>query len=373
MNAPLDSYKTSLDKISFDEEAKARMASELGAAARRIEGAGAPGRFGVVRGRQPMRPMRRIAAVAAGLAAALVLAGGGGVAVAAGVLPNPADVLSDVFGGGPAQTELLGDTGRPVDASATSNGVTVAADAVIGDQSNCTVVYSIAFDDPSVLDGLEPGENGMLPLVADASTHIDGTMSGGGSAWFFDADPTDNTIQFVESLSFTTWNGEGIIGNTVRFSLSGIRTLPEHGEGRAVASGRWDLKFAANYVDTTVEMPNGQETEWMGSDVRIDSVAVSTVGISVDYTIDRQMGDLGPSGKMSDEAQTEQDAVIGLPITVSFADGSAFDATSANSTAVKQDDGTSAVTKAATYERIVGIEDIESVTVGDVTLTLNAK
>ena len=104
----------------------------------------------------------------------------------------------------------------------------------------------------------------------------------------------------------------------------------------------------------------------------VDAVAVSSVGITVDYTIDRQMGDLGASGRLSDEAQEEQDAVIGLPVTVHFADGTTFDAANANSTAQKQDDGTSTVTKLATYERIVNVRDITSVTVGDVDIPVDA-
>lgn len=370
MTSPLDSYKASLDKLRFDDESKARMASNLGAAAAdRID---AQTRIvELPKGATRHRPKRRLTLVAACLAACLVVGGGGGVAVAAGVLPNPADVLSDVFGGAPAQTELLNEVGRPIGASATSNGVTVTAEAVVGDRSNFTVVYDVEFDDPSVLEGIEPNENGVLPLVADAACHVDGTVAGGGAAWFYDADPDDNTIQYAESMGFTTWNGAGIIGRTMRFSMDGIRTL-EGEDSRTIATGDWDLKFEMNYVDTTVDLPAGQETTWQGAGVTIDAVAVSSVGVTVDYTIDRQIGDLGPSGRLSDEARAKQDAVLGLPVTVAFADGTTFDATNANTTAVKQDDGTSAVTKTVTYDRIVAAGDIVSVTVGDVEIPVSA-
>lgn len=370
MTSPLDSYKASLDKLRFDDESKARMASNLGAAAAaRID---AQTRIvELPKGATRHRPKRRLALVAACLAACLVVGGGGGVAVAAGVLPNPADVLSDVFGGAPAQTELLNEVGRPIGASATSNGVTVTAEAVVGDRSNFTVVYDVEFDDPSVLEGIEPNENGVLPLVADAACHVDGTVAGGGAAWFYDADPDDGTIQYAESMGFTTWNGAGIIGRTMRFSMDGIRTV-EGEDSRTIATGDWDLKFEMNYVDTTVDLPAGQETTWQGAGVTIDAVAVSSVGVTVDYTIDRQIGDLGPSGRLSDEARAKQDAVLGLPVTVAFADGTTFDATNANTTAVKQDDGTSAVTKTATYDRIVAAGDIVSVTVGDVEIPVSA-
>lgn len=160
----------------------------------------------------------------------------------------------------------------------------------MGDRSNFTVVYDVEFDDPSALEGIEPGEDGTLPLVAEAT----------------------------------------------------------------------------RYVDTTVDLPAGQETTWQGADVTIDAVAVSSVGVTVDYTIERQIGDLGHSGRLSNEAQAEQDAVLGLPVTVTFAGGTTFDATNANTHAEEQNDGTSAVTKTVTYDRIIAAGDIVSVIVASV-------
>lgn len=378
MTSPLDSYTRSMDDLRFSDEAKARMVEGLRAAAA-AKGAEknaqpkAPAEVLTMSERRPRRRRtRRWARVAAGLALALVLGGGGTVAVAAGVLPNPADVLSDVFGGAPAQTELLNEVGRPIGASATSNGVTVTAEAVVGDRSNFTVVYDVEFDDPSVLEGIEPGENGTLPLVAKTTHHVDDVKGGGGGSWFFDADPGDGTIQYAETMGFTTWNGAGIIGRTMRFSMSEIRTYGAEGGYTTLATGNWSLKFEMNYVDTTVDLPAGQETTWQGADVTIDAVAVSSVGVTVDYTIERQIGDLGPSGRLSDEAQAKQDAVLGLPVTVTFADGTTFDATNANTHSEEQNDGTSAVTKTVTYDRIIAEGDIVSVIVGDVEIPVSA-
>ena len=373
MSSPLDSYTSSLDELRFSDEAKARMADGLRAVA--CERDARSGRAAEVLS-MPAAPhvhrRGRWLRVAAVLALALVLGGGGTVAVAAGVLPNPADVLSDVFGGAPAQTELLNEVGRPIGASATSNGVTVTAEAVAGDRSNYAVVYSIEFDDPSVLEGIEPGEDGTLPLVADATCYIDGVNGGGGGARFYDADPGDGTIQYAETMGFSTWNGAGIIGRTMRFWMNEIRAYDAEGGYTTLVTGNWSLKFEMNYVDTTVDLSAGQETTWQGADVTIDAVAVSSVGVTVDYTIDRQIGDLGPSGQLSDEAEAKMEAVTGLPVTVTFADGTTFDATNANTHSQEQDDGTSAVTKTVTYDRIVAAGDIVSVTVGDVVIPVGA-
>ncbi|OUO48702.1 hypothetical protein B5F79_01335 [Olsenella sp. An285] len=373
MTSPLDSYTVSMDGLHFSDEAKARMAARLQevATARDAEKNAQPAAPAEVLTTPARRP-RRWARVAAGLVLALTLGGGGTVAVAAGVLPNPADVLFDVFGGAPAQTELLNEVGRPIGASATSNGVTVTAEAVVGDRSNFTVVYDVEFGDPSALEGIEPGEDGTLPLVAEATRYVDGVNGGGGGSWFFDADPGDGTIQYAETMGFTTWNGAGIIGRTMRFWMSEIRAYDAEGGYTTLVTGNWSLKFEMNYVDTTVDLPAGQETTWQGADVTVDAVAVSSVGVTVDYTIDRQIGDLGSSGKMSDEAKAKTEAVTGLPVTVTFADGTTFDATNANTHAEEQDDGTSAATKTVTYDRIVAAGDIVSVTVGDVEIPVSA-
>lgn len=371
MTSPLDSYTASMDGLRFPDEARLRMVEALREAEKSARPA-APAEVLTMPVRHPRRHVRRWARVAAGLALALALGGGATIAVAAGVLPNPADVLSDVFGGAPAQTELLNDVGRPIGASATSNGVTVTAEAVAGDRFNYAVAYSIEFEDPAALEGVEFHEGGTLTYVGDAFLRVDGAMSGGGFARLYDANPGDNTLQLVQVMGVQTWNDAGIVGRTARFSMSKLEIFTDEGEIETLAAGDWNFKFEMNYVDTTVDLPDGQTTTWQGSDVTIDAVVVSSLGVTVDYTIDRQIGDLGPSGQMSDEALAEQAAVLGLPVIVTFADGTTFDATDANGSSVKRDDGTSTVSKATTYDRIVDAGDIVSVTVGDVEIPVSA-
>ena len=378
MTSPLDSYTASMDGLHFSDEAKARMTEGLRAAAaaksaeKNVQPK-APAEVLTLPARRPARPhARRWARVAAGLVLALALGGGATVAVATGVLPNPADVLSDVFGGAPAQTELLNNVGRPIGASATSNGVTVTAEAVAGDRFNYAVAYSIEFDDPAALEGIEFHEGGTLTYVGDAFLRVDGAMSDGGLVRLYDADPGDNTLQLVQVMGVQTWNDAGIVGRTARFSMSKLEIFTDEGEFKTLAAGNWNLKFEMNYVDTTVDLPAGQTTTWQGSNVTIDAVAVSSLGVTVDYTIDRQTRDLALPGEVSDEALAEQAAVMGLPVIVTFADGTTFDATDANGSSAKHSDGTTTVSKATTYDRIVAAGDVVSVTVGDVEIPVNA-
>ena len=82
-------------------------------------------------------------------AAAAVLVLAVGTAGATGILRSAAEVFSPLFGGAPAQTEIIDKIGYPVGASDTDNGVTVTADAVMGDAYNAAVVFTFRTDDGS--------------------------------------------------------------------------------------------------------------------------------------------------------------------------------------------------------------------------------
>ena len=83
-----------------------------------------------------------IAAAAAVLALAV-----GCTAYLAGAFVSLEDFAEDLFGGAPSQTEVIDKIGRPIGASAVSNGVAITADAVIGDNEHCVAVFSIARTD----------------------------------------------------------------------------------------------------------------------------------------------------------------------------------------------------------------------------------
>ena len=107
-------YRETMRDLSFTREQKDAMVEELMAAA------------------QPAKRQvshRRVLAIAAA-AAMLTLTVTAG---ATGVLPSARDVFSSLFGGDPAQTEIIDQIGHPIGASATADGVTITADAILGD------------------------------------------------------------------------------------------------------------------------------------------------------------------------------------------------------------------------------------------------
>ena len=376
MSSTLNSYTEALDNLTFSDEAKARMKAKLTAA--RSEGAtsgpaqaATPAILTLVpavpasKARARKRPVaRKIAAVAAGIALALG-AGGYGVAAAAGILPAPSEVLSDVFGDGPAQTRVIDKIGYPLDASATSSGVTVAARAVIGDASGFTVVFDVTFDEgwPFDLEDVKIAANDKLSLTwneGGPDLTIDGAMGMTGGSYFYDADPSDNAIQYVVHYNqVKLFLGGSIAGRTARVHLTELDRFADDGRIETILTGNWDLKFKLNYEDTTVSIPAGQATTLAGHDVSINAISVSDTGVTVDYDVEGYDVEGADSYKLFE-----------LPVTVTFADGSQESFTSGGGTSSKHDNMDS-VTWSHTFDRVHDAGDLVSIAIGDVTVPIN--
>ena len=123
-------YKENLDALHFTPEQKAAIATRAAEAA---AAQSAPVR---------RRPILRTALIAACLAVVLGVTAG-----ATGILKSAAEAFAPIFGTSAAQTEIIDQIGYPVGASDTDNGVTVTADAVMGDAYNAVIVYTISRDD----------------------------------------------------------------------------------------------------------------------------------------------------------------------------------------------------------------------------------
>ncbi len=376
MSSTLSSYAEALDSLTFSDEAKARMKARL-ATARNEDAASSPApasspatlafvpatpASGVCTRKRPIA--LKVAAAAAGIVLALG-AGGYGVAAAAGILPAPSEVFSDVFGDGPAQTRIIDKIGYPLDASAMSNGMTVTARAVIGDANGFAVVFDVTFEDdwPFDLEDIRSAANDRLMLAwneGGPGLTVDGAMAMTGGSYFYDADPSDNTIQYVVNYDqVKLFLGGSIAGRTARVSLTELDRFTDDGRIETVVTGNWDLKFELNYEDTTVSVPAGQMTTLAGHDVTVNAISVSDTGVTVDYDV---------TGYDVDGTDTSK--LFELPVTVTFADGSRESFESGGGTSDKHDDVES-VSWSQTFDHIHNAEDATSITIGDVTIPVN--
>lgn len=376
MTTNSNDYRHALEHISFTDNAKQHMANSIAQSVASSDAATAQSNFNGTRrkpriARHPVRTVARIAAVTAVLA---IVIGGAGTAMATGVLPLPSDMLSDIFDGPASQTEIIDRIGRPVGASCSNNGVTVTADAIMGDKDMVTIAYTLTFDDPAALKKLsEPGENGTIAGSVDGNVYVDGEHGGQGQSWLIDKNPNDSSIQYFAQFSVES---PGLMGRTVRTHINSLvvpragKELPEY---KKILTGPWDLKFQLNYEDTSVTIPAPKSVNFNGTKATTQEATVSCVGVSVRYNIDRSIEHDNNSGKMSQNMEESMDAVGNIPLIVTFKDGHVEDATSHSGYfANKLDNGTTDVHKTWPFSQVCDTDKIASVQIGDTVIPMNS-
>lgn len=376
MTTNSNDYRHAQEHISFTDNAKQHMANSIAQSVASSDAATAQSNFNGTRrkpriARHPVRTVARIAAVTAVLA---IVIGGAGTAMATGVLPLPSDMLSDIFDGPASQTEIIDRIGRPVGASCSNNGVTVTADAIMGDKDMVTIAYTLTFDDPAALKKLsEPGENGTIAGSVDGNVYVDGEHGGQGQSWLIDKNPNDSSIQYFAQFSVES---PGLMGRTVRTHINSLvvpragKELPEY---KKILTGPWDLKFQLNYEDTSVTIPAPKSVNFNGTKATIQEATVSCVGVSVRYNIDRSIEHDNNSGKMSQNMEESMDAVGNIPLIVTFKDGHVEDATSHSGYfANKLDNGTTDVHKTWPFSQVCDTDKIASVQIGDTVIPMNS-
>lgn len=347
-------YREQLDHLYFSQEQKAQMVDRL------LHTQAQPA--------APCRqraPLRRIAAI--GIAAALVFTMGAGATVVYNKLASEA--FSGVFG--TAQTEIVDKIGRPIGASATSNGVTITADAIIGDKYHYAITYTIQKDNGTAFD-FDPADvvNGKyLPLMfGEWDTDIGWNSGRHGSSYFYDADPNDNAIQYVEMME----TGEKLTHRTAKAKFKNLRLLTEN-EDRVIAEGKWSLKFDLNFEDASISLPAGQTMDLHGMAATIDEITLSPIALRVDYTVDEevQWDEQAESGRESAHDREQMLRYFeSVSIILTKTDGTTIDLSNAGG-GVKPRNGKTICQKGSVFEEIVPLEEIDHITVNGIEIPVH--
>lgn len=361
-------YASAMGKLSFSDGAKARMAGKLEKEADGMTGTGKNKAQILHFGRK--WPAWRIAAAVAAVVLAAAL-GAGGIAYASGVRIGVLGLVDDVFNGAPANTEVVSKIGRPIGASAHANGVTITADAVIGDAQNYVIVYSISRDDGKPITEVKADEYGNLPLkFGGQTTWVHGVWGANGSSHFYDSDPSDNSIQYVEEMSLST-DGASIVGQTAYASFTDLCVFDsESAQTEPVISGHWNLKFKMNYEDAAIEIPSGQVFSINGLKATMDKLSISPIALSLSYTV-HEAANLpdAPSGQMPPELEARMDQLMNLGmVTITLRDGSTITFRDlGGGSSDSRDQNSTRVEKSSFLPRIIDASEVSSVTIGDTT------
>ena len=335
-------YRQAMDGLHYTDEQKKTLAQQALRAAEQA----APRR---------RRPVWRTALIAAAVAAVLMVGAG-----ATGVLKSAVDALSPIFGGSAAQTEVIDKIGRPIGASATDNGVTITADAIIGDTYNAAIVYTIRRDDGTAL----------LPEGTDARSLLVGgfgfanlPVRGGshGSSWFIADENDSSAIQMVQTITADV----PISSCTATAEFEDLCVWDDAaGESVPAVEGHWKFRFDVDYEDSSVTLGGGETFTQNGMTFTVDAITLSPVAVKVDYTVDHevQWSD-APSGRLPAEDSRQMERYFeNVEILLTKTDGTVIDL-SASGGSLKPENGVTVCGKGQVFEELLPLEELESIRV----------
>ena len=344
-------YKENLDALHFTPEQKASIAARAAEAAATQT---APAR---------RRPILRTALIAACLAVVLGVTAG-----ATGILKSAAEVFAPIFGGSAAQTEIIDKIGYPIGASDTAGGITITADAVMGDAYNAAIIFTITRDNGTAL--LPAGTEDSMLLVRGGGADLNILGGTHGGSWFVDEDPTDNTVQLIQTISADV----PINDCTATAEFDDLWFWDEErGEAVPYAEGTWKLRFDVRYEDASVTLGDGETFIQDGMTFTIDSITLSPVAVKVDYTADEEVvWSENESGRQSDE-DAEQAAryMENVEILLTRTDGTVMDLSNSGGS-ISPQDGTTVCSKSQVFSEIIPMEEMASISVGGVVFSLQA-
>ena len=342
----LKSYRESMNDLRFTQEEKNAMVDGLMA----VMESSKP--------RHKVLPLRRMAAV--GAAAALVLALGVGAA-ATGVLKSAGEAFAGIFGATPAQTEIIDRIGYPVGASDTVDGITITADAILGDTYSYAIVYTIARDDGEPLaEGIAPNELGYLPMTFDQNDSDVGHMGGmHGSSYFYDADPTDNAVQYVELRTADSPLQPG----TAKVTLQDLCVFPDgdYSNRQTLVSGKWNFRFQFAFENSSIQLPAGQTVNLDGVEATLDRVELSPLSFLVEYTV--------PDTRASDVVWSNRH-FQSVTLFLTMKDGSTLDIAQSGGS-VRPQDQVIVCQRSDIFDAILSLDEVASITIGDLTIPVN--
>ena len=219
-------------------------------------------------------------------------------------------------------------------------------------------------------------EDGLIPMSFSSDLHVSlpifSSYGATGSSYFYDADPTDNAIQLVETRTYES-DGESeisLVGRMLTANFSDLTYYEADGSSTVVAPGSWKLSFPLNYEDTTRALAAGQTIEVNGMPATIEQLSISPIALHVTYVVDRKVAWTSTeSGRLSDHDSKLMDSLLGIEVSVTMKDGTTLEMT--HSIGGSIGDGDVAVCETGVFwNRILDLDKVASITVGGAIIEL---
>lgn len=272
---------------------------------------------------QPVRrrPARRPALAGVVLASILIL-------TACGVaIKTLSELYAPYLGSSDSQSAVIEEYGTTLEASDTDNGVTVSAKAVLGDEHNAWILYTISWDNSADID--LPDNIPQSPSDYSTSTDIsflifDDNMDTSEAndpregyvfdVIFIDPDPNDNEMKLMEHYAFEGnvsfhslsrtfdslyWYSYDTYPYRLR-RLSDVDTFESSDDFESpdddvhlAIEGHWELDFDASYETCSVSVPleDNATFTYNGRTCEITELTISPLSAYIEYTYTRTAND----------------------------------------------------------------------------------
>ena len=199
-----------------------------------------------------------------------------------------------------------------------------------------------------------------------------------GGTYFFDADPSDNAVQYVEQMSADSPLKAGTARATFR-DLNVWTTGDDMDQKTTLAAGPWRLKFDFAFEDATVSLPAGQTFTLNGMEAKMDAVLLSPLSFHVTYTVQDELewsasrDESEETGQMNAHDKEQIRLYFeSLPLSLQMKDGSTLDLSNAGGS-IDPQEGKTVCQKSNVFSSILDLSQVESMTVGDVTIPVDVK
>ena len=281
--------------------------------------------------------------VAAAAACICVIVGMGTISVAAQWLPLP-DSFQTIFGiRTDAELKVANTMGTSTDAVAEDHGYKISAEGIIGDGKNMGIVFKIEKTDGSTL-----AENGKVPEAVEFleinnedhswSHGVTGTVDGSNQA---------NSMEYY--IAFTYRDS---VKDHLFISLENMQLRV--GDEPVNVSGKWNFDIPFEIQDSSVNLAAGQKFEYGNTKGTIDELMISPIGFSVRVTTEDKL--------------TGSD-FIDMPMEIHFNNKETIELDGACG---PQDngDGTWTWIEDGIYQKMILLDHVESVVIGDTRFTI---
>ena len=289
-----------------------------------------------------------------------VLTAGTATIGAAGLLKPVSEVFGNIFHLNKDTSKIVEEMGNSLNISDSSAGVKMTADAVVGDEYNYAVVFSLKSKDGTPFKSIM--ENAPMDKWCFDSENFEidpapSSSASWGDSYFHNSGSKDSSVQFVYIVSMD----KKVNNQKIAVEFSDLGYYDDNGEFVKVLDGNWKLELQTDLPDSTVELQAGQHLKTKTLNMMIQTVKISPIGYHIDF---KDLDD--DTIKKPDK----EDVFSEIPITLNLTNGKTMEL-SGGCSILASEEGYS-YTHGGRFGKILPVDQMESICIGDILIKIPA-